>query len=92
MILGCFGGKYGEGFERSESKRRPEDRVLKSTEGNFRNGVLDVKHLLHQAPSREVHIVPDMFSKGKNKGSGKEKGKGKGKKNKGKKSGGKKRR
>ena len=92
MILGCFGGKYGEGSKRSELKRRPEDRVLKSTEGNFRNGVLDVKHLLHQAPPREVHTVPDMFSKGQKKGSGKGKGKGKGKKNKGKKSGGKKRR
>ncbi|GMN74786.1 hypothetical protein TIFTF001_053226 [Ficus carica] len=86
MILGCFGGKYGGGSKRSEVKRRPEDQVLKSSEGHFRNGVLDVKHLLHQTPSREstVALAP-MFNEGKKKG------RVKGKKKKGKKGGGKKR-
>jgi hypothetical protein len=27
-------------------KARPEDRVLRATEGRFRNGILNVKHLL----------------------------------------------
>ncbi|EXB37188.1 hypothetical protein L484_013553 [Morus notabilis] len=90
MILGCFGGKYGGGGpKRSEVKRRPEDQVLKSSEGHFRNGVLNVKHLLHQTPSRESNAVAPMFKF--NEGKKKVKGKGKGKKNKGKKGGGKKR-
>ncbi|KAJ7960515.1 Axoneme-associated protein MST101(2) protein [Quillaja saponaria] len=50
-ILGRFGGKHsGSSSKRSAGKRKPEDRVLKSTEGRFRNGVLDVKHLLSSAP------------------------------------------
>lgn len=86
MILGrfggTFGGNYGSGPKRSEVKRRPEDRVLKSSEGLFRNGVLDVKHLLKQTPSKESETATRVFNKGKKKGKGK---------NKGKKSGGKKR-
>ena len=62
----------------------PEDRVLKSSEGHFRNGVLDVKHLLHSGPSRnEESSSSSYMSKGKKKkGGGKNK---QGKKGKGKK-------
>ena len=88
MILGRFGGTFGGNYDsgpkRSEVKRRPEDRVLKSSEGLFRNGVLHVKHLLNQTPpSRETETATPAFNKGKKKGKGKMKGK---------KSGGKKRR
>ncbi|CAA0821381.1 Unknown protein [Striga hermonthica] len=69
-------------------RRRPEDRVLKSSEGNFRNGVLDVKHLLRSPaprPQAEDNNSGRSHGKGKRKKGGK-KGHGK------KKSGGKKRR
>ncbi|PON59556.1 axoneme-associated protein MST101(2) protein [Trema orientale] len=62
LILGHFGGNYGSGSKRSELKRRPEDRVLKSSEGLFRNGVLDVKHLLKQTPSRESETATRVFN------------------------------
>ncbi|MCE0480930.1 hypothetical protein HAX54_038161, partial [Datura stramonium] len=65
-------------------RRRPEDRVLKSTEGHFRNGVLDVKELLKpSAPKAAASFdVKQSFllSKGKKKKKG---GKNRGKKNKG---------
>lgn len=52
----------------------PEDRVLKSSEGHFRNGVLDVKHLLHSGPSRNNESSSSYISKGqKKKGGGKNK-------------------
>lgn len=62
----------------------PEDRVLKSSEGHFRNGVLDVKHLLHSGPSRNEESSSSYIGKGKKK-------KGGGKNNQGKKGKGKKR-
>lgn len=73
-------------------KRKPEDQVLRPSEGIFRNGVLDVKHLLHRAPTRNTDFAPirntdfgnDMVGKGRRKG-GKKKNKSK------KKGGGKKR-
>lgn len=63
-------------------KTRPEDRVLKATEGRFRNGILDVKHLMgapkpsssfsfRDAPEREMR---GKGKKGKGKGKGKQKG------------------
>ncbi|XP_031262826.1 uncharacterized protein LOC116122800 [Pistacia vera] len=69
-ILGRFGGKFA-GSKKPMEKRRPEDRVLKSTEGRFRNGVLDVKHLLHGTPSRNSDPGTPMGGKGKKKGRGK---------------------
>nr|POE95758.1 hypothetical protein CFP56_43436 [Quercus suber] len=51
LILGQFGGKSSSSGKRSMGRRKPEDRVLKASEGHFRNGVLDVKHLLHSAPA-----------------------------------------
>lgn len=79
-ILGRFGGKFA-GTKRPTEKQRPEDRVLKSTEGRFRNGILDVKHLLHPTSSRDTSSHMPRAGKGGNKG--------KGKNNRGKKKGGK---
>ncbi|KAK1416552.1 hypothetical protein QVD17_32343 [Tagetes erecta] len=46
ILLGQVGGKRGNRSKRSSISHKPEDRVLMSTVGNFRNGVLDVKDLL----------------------------------------------
>ncbi|KAL0407907.1 UNVERIFIED_CONTAM: hypothetical protein Sradi_1725100 [Sesamum radiatum] len=78
-ILGRFGAYCSSGAKKVAERRRPEDRVLRATEGNFRNGVLDVKHLLQPSASRGAddngrHAI----SKGKKKKGGK-KGHGKGK-------------
>ncbi|XVF19442.1 hypothetical protein REPUB_Repub11eG0111500 [Reevesia pubescens] len=81
MILGRFGGKLGGGSKRSADKRRPEERVLKSSEGHFKNGVLDVKHLFQKAPAKDSDFDGHAVNKGKKK-------KGSGKKNRGKKKGG----
>ncbi|GMY15990.1 methionine--tRNA ligase, cytoplasmic [Fagus crenata] len=90
LILGRFGGKSGGSAKRSIGRRKPEDRVLKTSEGHFRNGVLDVKHLLHSAPSRESAAPPSRESDfGMHFGTT---GKKKGKKSQGKKGGGRKRR
>lgn len=50
MILGRFGGEFNGGSKKSGERRRAEDRVLKPSEGYFRNGILDVKHLLRSTP------------------------------------------
>ncbi|XP_050371005.1 uncharacterized protein LOC126789005 [Argentina anserina] len=92
VILGRFGGKSGGGSKRSVEKRRPEDSVLRASEGYFKNGVLDVKHLLRPTSSRDRDAGSHVNLTGPKKG-GRKKGGGKkgGGKNKGKK-GGKKRR
>ncbi|GJV79393.1 hypothetical protein Tco_1515263 [Tanacetum coccineum] len=46
IILGQVGGSRGNRIKRTSDSRKPEDRVLMSTAGHFRNGVLDVKGLL----------------------------------------------
>ncbi|KAG9150501.1 hypothetical protein Leryth_010884 [Lithospermum erythrorhizon] len=79
MILGRFGGNYGT--KNLIEKRRPENRVLKSTVGHFKNGVLDVKDLLQSSKPRNDERKQSF---GKGKGKGKKKG---GKKNAGKKGG-----
>ncbi|KAM5585117.1 hypothetical protein ABKV19_004494 [Rosa sericea] len=83
VILGRFGGKSGGGSKRSVEKRRPEDRVLRASEGYFKNGVLDVKHLLRPTSSRDRDAGAHVNFSGPKKGGGK-KGGGK---NKGKKGG-----
>lgn len=63
-------------------KTRPEDRVLKATEGRFKNGILDVKHLMGAPkPSSSYRDAPEREMRGKGK-------KGKGGKGKGKQKGG----
>lgn len=81
LILGRFGAKLGSGTKKVGEKRKREDMVLKSTEGHFRNGVLDVKRLMKQSAPKERDINTYAFD---NEGK-KKKG---GKKNKGKKKGG----
>ncbi|KAK9692276.1 hypothetical protein RND81_09G253200 [Saponaria officinalis] len=67
-------------------KRKPENSVLRSSQGHFRNGVLDVKHLLKATPApRDEERGPPPMSKGKTKTKTKKKG---GKKNNGKRKGG----
>ncbi|GLT97587.1 hypothetical protein SLE2022_151440 [Rubroshorea leprosula] len=74
LILGQFQRKLSSSAGRSVEKQRPEDRVLKTTEGHFRNGVLDVKHMLHRAPLRDDDSGSRLINKGKrNKGSQKKK-------------------
>lgn len=91
MILGKFGGQFGSGSTRkpAERKRTPEERVLKSTVGNFRGGVLDVRHLLHSGSSgtNDGDYKIKKHGKSGNMGGG---GEGGGIKSKGKKKGGKK--
>ncbi|XP_057955588.1 uncharacterized protein LOC131149286 [Malania oleifera] len=78
LVLRRFGGKFGGGSKGEAEKRKPEGRVLKSSEGYFRSGVLDVKHLLQPSSSTHVDSHISEAKKGQRK-------KGKGKKNKGKK-------
>ncbi|XP_038900589.1 uncharacterized protein LOC120087770 isoform X1 [Benincasa hispida] len=93
-----FGGMAGSSnSRRSLGRRKPEEQVLKSSEGFFKHGVLDVKHLLSPAssrnngparnsdPFRNTDFGNEMGVKGRRKG-----GKKKSKKSK-KKGGGKKR-
>lgn len=55
-------------------KTKPEDRVLRATEGRFKNGILDVKHLL-APPKPSGRDAPEQkMRKGKKKGKGKQKG------------------
>ncbi|KAJ0265174.1 hypothetical protein HA466_0015120 [Hirschfeldia incana] len=98
LIFGRFGGQFGGASSKKpvEKKRKPEDRVLKSTFGNFRGGVLDVKDLLRSGSSSRSNDGDYSFGKNKNKSKGmggdlgggdiKKKGKKKGKK--GRKNGG----
>ncbi|XP_054796661.1 uncharacterized protein LOC129302021 [Prosopis cineraria] len=77
LILGQFGGKLGGSSKRSVGKRRPEERGLKSSEGRFKNGVLNVKHLLNPAQSKDQvteNHVPRPGG-GKRKNGDKKKGK-----------------
>lgn len=65
----------------SGSKRKPEERALKCSEGRFKGGVLDVKHLLQPTPSsskgrEEAPSTPRSRKGNKRKGGGKRKGKG----------------
>ncbi|XP_057483693.1 uncharacterized protein LOC130770301 [Actinidia eriantha] len=83
LILTRFGGSFGYGSKKVTEKRKPEDKVLKATEGRFRNGVLEVNHLLRPAKTKENdnNSTHAFFTEGKGK-------KGGGKKIRGKKKGG----
>ncbi|KAL7610776.1 hypothetical protein Lser_V15G13607 [Lactuca serriola] len=93
MILGQVGGKRGNRSKRESESRKPEDRVLMSTAGRFRNGILDVKDLLKTgAPSRDRGFSGSRGSGGLGLGDGgggnkKGSGGGGGKKKHGKKGG-----
>ncbi|KAH0925532.1 hypothetical protein HID58_017788 [Brassica napus] len=90
VIFGQFGGTSRK-KPAADKKRKPEERVLKSTFGNFRGGVLDVKDLLRSGGSSRTN---DRDNKNKSKGMGGELGGGgrdikKNRKKKAKKGGGK---
>ncbi|KAF7833599.1 uncharacterized protein G2W53_015932 [Senna tora] len=70
LILGQFGGKFGGGSKRSVGKHKPGDRGLKASEGRFKNGVLNVGHLLNSAPSRDNATTETHVSSGGKKKKG----------------------
>lgn len=78
LILGRFGATLVGDTKKVVEKRKPEDRVLKSSVGNFRNGVLDVKHMLKPTSSRDNDSGTYAIKGKKKKGSGKN-GRGKSK-------------
>lgn len=71
------------GSKKAVQRRRQEDRVLKSSVGDFRNGVLNVRNILQQsapqAAAEERGRPPKSRGKkkGAKKGNGKKKGGGK---------------
>ncbi|CAJ1938121.1 unnamed protein product [Sphenostylis stenocarpa] len=75
LILGQLGGKLGGSSKRSAGKHKPENKGLKSSEGHFRNGILNVKHLLNLAPSRDHQTGTNMSNTWKGKGGKKRQGK-----------------
>jgi hypothetical protein len=54
-------------------KKRPEDRVLRATEGRFRNGILNVKHLLAPPKPSGKDMSEPKMRKDKHKGKVKQK-------------------
>lgn len=66
MILGRFGGKIGGSSKKTVGKHKAEDRGLKLSEGRFKNGILDVKHLLKTTP----HGGMNTSNAGKRNGGG----------------------
>ncbi|XP_047332691.1 uncharacterized protein LOC124936251 [Impatiens glandulifera] len=84
LILGRFGANNGNGSRKVQDKRKSGgDKGLRSTtQGHFRNGILDVKHMINQPTApRENDQNPGPLRKGKTNN-------GNNKKNKGKKKGG----
>ncbi|KAK8914053.1 hypothetical protein KSP39_PZI023993 [Platanthera zijinensis] len=80
-LLGIF-SRHKNNHNKAEN-RRPEDRVLKSTEGYFNKGVLNVKHLLdrrsEKSDDRGMSKISGKRKRGKGKGKGRGKGKSRGK-------------
>ncbi|KAG9455023.1 hypothetical protein H6P81_007927 [Aristolochia fimbriata] len=73
LILEQFGMRSSSNSNK-EVKRKAEDRGLRATEGHFRNGVLNVKHLLQpNKSSKDNHSAPSYVKGKKNgkKGAGK---------------------
>jgi hypothetical protein len=70
-------GKFTKNSSRNTKaqKKKLEDRVLKATEGNFRKGVLDVKHLLAPKAPKSEEVPHKKGKKGKKKGGKGKKGK-----------------
>ncbi|KAJ1699979.1 hypothetical protein LUZ63_008491 [Rhynchospora breviuscula] len=71
-------GKFTKSNKEKTQKKKPEDRVLKATEGHFRKGVLDVKHLLAPKGPKHEEVTHKNSRKGKKKGGKGKKGKRKG--------------
>lgn len=69
VIFGQFGGTSRK-KPAADKKRKPEERVLKSTFGNFRGGVFDVKDLLRSGGSSRTNDRDNNYGKNKNKSKG----------------------
>ncbi|CAL0307455.1 unnamed protein product [Lupinus luteus] len=68
MILKRFGGKLANSNKkRPVGKHRPEDRGLKSSEGHFRNGTLNVGHLLSSEHGTRTNMAKIWKKKGGDK-------------------------
>ncbi|KAK7276706.1 hypothetical protein RIF29_17851 [Crotalaria pallida] len=74
LILGKFGGKLGNSSKRPVGKHKHGDRGLKSSEGHFRNGILNVGHLLNSAQSRDHGSKTNGSKTWKRKGGDMKKG------------------
>lgn len=75
LLIGHCGENLIKRTKKPEEKRRADDGILKASEGRFRNGVLDVKHLLKSAPPpKNDDRDSPMVSKGRKKKGGKKKG------------------
>uniref|UniRef100_A0A0D9Y5F5 Uncharacterized protein n=1 Tax=Oryza glumipatula TaxID=40148 RepID=A0A0D9Y5F5_9ORYZ len=71
-LLGIF--RKRDSKNSKAQKIRPEDRVLRATQGHFKNGILDVKHLL-APPKPSGRDAPEQKMRmGKKNGKGKQKG------------------
>ncbi|KAB8080574.1 hypothetical protein EE612_001164 [Oryza sativa] len=71
-LLGIF--RKRDSKNSKAQKTRPEDRVLRATQGHFKNGILDVKHLL-APPKPSGRDAPEQKMRmGKKNGKGKQKG------------------
>lgn len=82
LLLGHCGEPVVKSTKKPMEKRKAECGVLKSSGGRFKNGILDVKHLLKRAPPpTDDNRGPPMASKGGKKKKG-------GKKNQSKRKGG----
>ncbi|XP_020090418.1 uncharacterized protein LOC109711678 [Ananas comosus] len=78
-LLGRF-SKRAAAASSKQQKIRTENKVLRATEGHFRKGILDVKHLLAPKPPKSSEGPPKKMRKGnkQKKGKGKKKGRRKG--------------
>jgi hypothetical protein len=71
----CLGYLGSETRTANLRKTRPEDRVLRATEGgHFKNGILNVKHLMGPPKSSNRDAPEPMMRKGGKKGKGKQNG------------------
>ncbi|KAG8053109.1 hypothetical protein GUJ93_ZPchr0001g31999 [Zizania palustris] len=71
-LLGIF--RKRDSKNSKDQKTRPEDRVLRATQGHFKNGILDVKHILASQKSSGKDAPEQKMRMGKKKGKGKQKG------------------
>ncbi|GJN06497.1 hypothetical protein PR202_ga24227 [Eleusine coracana subsp. coracana] len=71
-MLGLF--RRRDNKNSKPQKTRPEDRVLRATEGHFKNGILNVKHLMGPSKPSNRDAPEPMMRKGGKKGKGKQKG------------------
>uniref|UniRef100_A0A7N0ZQ65 Uncharacterized protein n=1 Tax=Kalanchoe fedtschenkoi TaxID=63787 RepID=A0A7N0ZQ65_KALFE len=91
QLFGKFEGiARMQGVKKKDKRRSNGDRGLRATEGYFRNGVLEVKHLMNSGQSSGDRIPGRLninIGGSQDGGGGKQKGRGGGGKKKGKKKG-----